>query len=88
MTVAHIPIGSARVSVDGDIVTLRELSVNHAEAASLVRSHENEHGPDAAADLVRRALPVGLVALSMGTAAIDTGVPHPDSRHVRRTRRR
>jgi hypothetical protein len=73
MTVAHIPQETAPVAVNGDTVVIRELSVVHGEAAALVRSHLTEHGPDAAADLVRRAIPIGLVALSLGTAGIDTG---------------
>lgn len=73
MTVAHIPQGSGPVGVTGDTVVITDLSVTHGEAAGLVRSHMAEHGPEAAADLVRRAIPVGLVALSLGTAGIDTG---------------
>jgi hypothetical protein len=73
MTVAHIPRGGAPVAVNGDTVVIRDLSVIHGEAAALVRSHATEHGSEAAADLVRRAIPVGLVALSLGTAGIDTG---------------
>ena len=73
MTVAHIPQGASPVSVNGDTVVIHDLAVIHGEAAALVRSHTTEHGPEAAADLVRRAIPVGLVALSLGTAGIDTG---------------
>ncbi|WP_416956732.1 hypothetical protein ACNKF0_06415 [Nocardioides sp. T5] len=73
MTVAHIPQGAAPVAVNTDTVVIHDLSVTHGEAAALVRSHMSEHGPEAAADLVRRAIPVGLVALSLGTAGIDTG---------------
>jgi hypothetical protein len=73
MTVAHIPRGGAPVAVNGDTVVIHDLSVIHGEAAALVRSHATEHGSEAAADLVRRAIPVGLVALSLGTAGIDTG---------------
>ncbi|GAA5117291.1 hypothetical protein GCM10023339_27830 [Alloalcanivorax gelatiniphagus] len=73
MTVAHIPHRAAPVAVNGDTVVIHDLSVIHGEAAALVRSHMTEHGPEAAADLVRRAIPVGLVALSLGTAGVDTG---------------
>lgn len=73
MTVAHIPQGPGPVAVTGDTVVITDLSVTHGEAAGLVRSHMAEHGPEAAVDLVRRAIPVGLVALSLGTAGIDTG---------------
>jgi hypothetical protein len=61
------------VTVTGDALVIHDLTVTHGEAAAFVRSQLADHGPEAAADLVRRALPVGLVALSMGTAGIDTG---------------
>lgn len=73
MTVAHIPTEAGPVTVTGDTMVIRDLSVTHGEAAAFVRGHMTEHGADAAADLVRRAVPVGLVALSLGTAGIDTG---------------
>ncbi len=73
MTVAHIPTGAGPVTVTGDTVVIHDLSVTHGGAAAFVRGHMTEHGADAAADLVRRAVPVGLVALSLGTAGIDTG---------------
>lgn len=73
MTIAHIPAGATPVTVTGETLVIHDLTVAHAEAASFVRGQMAEHGPDAAADLLRRAVPVGLVALSMGTAGIDTG---------------
>lgn len=73
MTVAHIPTEAGPVTVAGDTMVIHDLSVTHGEAAAFVRGHLAEHGADAAADLVRRAMPVGLVALSLGTAGIDTG---------------
>lgn len=73
MTVAQIPSGPGPVTVTGETLVIHDLTVTHAEAASFVRTQLADHGPEAAADLVRRALPVGLVALSMGTAGIDTG---------------
>jgi len=73
MTVAQIPTGSGPVTVAGEALVIHDLTVTHGEAASFVRTQLADHGPEAAADLVRRALPVGLVALSMGTAGIDTG---------------
>ena len=73
MTVAQIPTGPGPVTVTGDALVIHDLTVTHGEAAAFVRSQLADHGPEAAADLVRRALPVGLVALSMGTAGIDTG---------------
>lgn len=73
MTVARIPAEAGAVTVTGDVMVIHDLSVTHGEAASFVRGQLAEHGADAAADLVRRAVPVGLVALSLGTAGIDTG---------------
>lgn len=59
--------------MNGDTVVIRDLSITHGEAAALVGSHIAEQGAEAAADLLRRAIPVGLVALSLGSAGIDTG---------------
>ncbi|GAA2135350.1 hypothetical protein GCM10009844_00530 [Nocardioides koreensis] len=73
MTVAQIPTGPGPVTVTGETLVIHDLTVTHGEAASFVRSQLADHGPEATADLVRRAVPVGLVALSMGTAGIDTG---------------
>lgn len=73
MTITRIHTGDAPVAVNGETLLIRELTVAHAEAASFVRGQLAEHGDEAAAELVRRAIPVGLVALSMGTALIDTG---------------
>lgn len=73
MTVAQIPIAPGPLTVTGDTLVIHDLALTHGEAASFVRSQLSEHGVEAAADLVRRAVPVGLVALSMGTAGIDTG---------------
>lgn len=73
MTVAQIPTGLAPVTVTGETLVIHDLTVTHGEATSFVRSQLTEHGSAAAADLVRRAIPVGLVALSLGTAGIDTG---------------
>lgn len=73
MSLAPIPTEPSPVTVTGETLVIRDLTVTHGEAASFVRSHLADHGSEAAADLVRRALPVGLVALSMGTAGIDTG---------------
>lgn len=73
MTIAQIPAGPTPITVTGETLVIHDLTVTHAEAASYVRGQLADHGPDAASDLVRRALPIGLVALSMGTAGIDTG---------------
>jgi len=73
MTIARIHNGDAPVAVNGETLTIRDLVVVHAEAANYLRAQIAEHGDAAAADLVRRAVPVGLVALSLGAAGIDTG---------------
>ncbi|WP_395695270.1 hypothetical protein [Nocardioides sp.] len=73
MSLAHLSTGPEPVTVAGETVVIHDLTVTHAEAASFLRAQTTEHGPEAAADLVRRALPVGLVALSISTAGIDTG---------------
>lgn len=73
MTIVHTLQDAPPVFVNADTVVISELSVTHGEAAGLVRSHMAEYGSDAAADLVRRAIPIGLVALSLGTAGVDTG---------------
>jgi hypothetical protein len=73
MTIVQIPTGPAPVTATGASVIIHDLIITHAEAASFVRSQLADHGPEAAADLVRRALPVGLLALSAGTAGIDSG---------------
>lgn len=73
MTISQIPADPAPVTVTGETVVIHDLALTHAEAAAFVRSQLADHGPNAAADLVRRALPVGLLALAAGTAGIDTG---------------
>jgi hypothetical protein len=66
--------GCAAVTATGETLVIHHLAIAHREAAAFVRSHQAEHGDEAAAEMVRRAVPVGLVALSMGTpAGIDTG---------------
>ncbi|MGN6688763.1 MAG: hypothetical protein ACTHK1_14640 [Actinomycetales bacterium] len=64
------------VEVRGNIVHLRDVSVAHAEAAAVLRAALRDGGDEAALDLIRRALPVGLVAVSLtaaANAAVDTG---------------
>lgn len=73
MTLAHLPADVGPVSVNGSAVVIHDLTVSHAEAAAYVEAQLREHGADAATDMVRRALPVGLLALSAGTAGLDTG---------------
>jgi hypothetical protein len=73
MTITDISPESPGVEVRGDRIVVHDLTVNHAEAAAVVRRHLEEDGSAATTELLRRAIPVGLVALSMGTAAVDTG---------------
>lgn len=60
------------VTVVGDRLVIHDLTVSHGEAAAIARMQLEEGGPQALADLVSRALPVGLVSVSMGSAAVDT----------------
>ena len=60
------------VWVDGDRVVISNLAITHPEAAALAASQLDRGGADSLVDLVQRALPVGMVALSMGLAAVDT----------------
>lgn len=62
------------VSVTADSLVLADLVVCHPETVAIARRQLTEHGPDALADLVRRAIPVGLLALTTGSAATDTAV--------------
>lgn len=60
------------VVVVADRIIIQALTIVSAEAAALIRSTLDGGGPEAVTDLLRRALPVGLVALSMTTATTDT----------------
>jgi hypothetical protein len=74
VSITHLPAdGTTAVQISGDSVTVRDLTVVHPEAAALLLAQEQKAGPEVVADLVRRALPVGLISLSMGTAAVDSG---------------
>lgn len=73
MTITDIARLKSAVEVDGDRIVIRDLVVTHAEAAALVRRHLEDEGAEYSADVLRRAIPVGLIALSMGSAAIDSG---------------
>lgn len=66
------PAGDTVVVV-ADRIVIQGLTIVSAEAAALVRSTMDDGGPEAATELIRRALPVGLLAVSMTTAATDTG---------------
>lgn len=61
------------VTIVGDRLVLDGLAVDHTEAVEVTRRYLAENGEDATADLVRRALPIGLLAVTSGTAAVDTG---------------
>jgi len=63
---------SDTVVVVADRIVIQALTVVSVEAAALVRSTLDDGGSEAVTDLIRRALPVGLVALSLTTAATDT----------------
>jgi hypothetical protein len=67
------PAGDTVVVID-DRIIIRALTVVGAEAAALVRSTLDDGGPEAVTDLIRRALPVGLVAMSMTTGATETAI--------------
>ncbi|QKE82889.1 hypothetical protein [Arthrobacter sp. NEB 688] len=59
--------------VHADRLLLRDVTIVNAEAAALVAAAVSASGPAGALDLVRRALPIGLVALKLGSASVDTG---------------
>ena len=63
----------SRVRVIGDVITIEHLSVVHGEAAAMLQAQVASGGPDSAADVLRRAVPVGLVALSLTSAGLDSG---------------
>lgn len=73
MTLTHLAEGLPEIRVDGDVVHIRDLVVPHPEAAGLLRTQLNEAGPEVAVDIVRRALPIGLVALNLSSSAVDSG---------------
>lgn len=74
MTITQASASSTgAIAISGSTMLIEHLSITHGEATALVRRHHEQDGLDAALDLLRRALPIGLVALSMGEAGIDTG---------------
>lgn len=73
MSVAHLDEAPPTVTVEADRFEVHHLVVHHPEATAFVRARLQEAGQAGAEDLLRRALPVGLVALNLGTAAVDTG---------------
>lgn len=76
MTLTHLTdaTGGPRpaVRIEGDLVHL-DLVVQHPEAAALIRAQLEKAGPEVAADVVRRALPIGLVSLQMSSTVMDSG---------------
>lgn len=61
------------VVVDGDRIRLDDLVVQHGEAAALLGAELEQHGAAAAIELIAKALPVGLIAVTMSASALDTG---------------
>ena len=62
----------AGVRLDGDSLRIRCLTITHPEASSLARQHVADHGQDSLTDLVCRALPIGIVALTLGGNGMNT----------------
>ena len=76
MTLTQIAKASAavaEVSLDGDTLLIDSLAVTHPEAVALARKHVADHGADSLPDLVARALPIGVVSLTLGSAGMDSG---------------
>lgn len=63
----------ASVRLDGDTLHIESLAITHPEAAALARKHVADHGADSLPDLVRRAVPIGIVSLTLGSAGMDSG---------------
>lgn len=55
------------VQLNGDVLRIERLQVANSEAAAFVREVWNTAGPEAAEELVRRAVVVGLVAVNVAT---------------------
>lgn len=61
------------VAVEGNLIRINQLTVPSGEAAAIARAHLTEHGSDGLNDLVRRAVPVGLLAIGAGAAGDHSG---------------
>lgn len=61
------------VTIEDDRIVINHLTIVNGEAAALLRSTQERGGPQAAETLLSRAVPVGLLALSMGSASTDSG---------------
>lgn len=71
MTAALTMTTSSPITVTDAGITISHLTVANRESAAIARACLTDQGPQALADLVVRAVQVGLVAVSMG--AVDTG---------------
>jgi hypothetical protein len=60
------------VHLDGDSLLIRNLTITHAEAAALAREHVAAHGDAALLGLILQAVPVGVLALSLGSASLNS----------------
>jgi len=73
VSISQLPRPSdAAVHLSGDTLHVESLAITHPEAAALAREHVAAHGPDSLADLVRTALPIGIVALTLGGKGMNT----------------
>ena len=63
----------ATVRLDGNALVIRTLTVSHPEAVALARKHVADHGADSLQELILRALPIGIVSLTLGSAGMDSG---------------
>lgn len=61
------------VTTGDGTIRIDSLVVRNGEASAIVAAEYAARGPQAAADLVTRAIPVGLLAVSVTTAGVDTG---------------
>jgi hypothetical protein len=72
MSVSAISAQTHSVYIKDGQIVISHLRVANNEAASLVDGAIEQGGAEAAADLIRRALPVGLVALNLSASTVDT----------------
>lgn len=63
----------ASVRLDGETLVIRNLTITHPEAVALARKHVADHGADSLPELILRALPIGVVSLTLGSAGMDSG---------------
>lgn len=73
MSTATLPAEAGPVVVTHTGITINHLTVANRESAAIARTCLTDEGPDALADLIARAVQIGLIALSMGHVAVDTG---------------